>query len=156
MVIRKYDPKKIGATLLLLRKEKESKEGRKVSQQEIADAIGCDRVSYARYENGLRVPERYNISELAYYYKVSEKFITGESKYRTIEEEATKKLGAWKMVDETYRIELLKKIQKDTGLIERRLTNKELNDLNELYTKAFDSIESIINEYNQEKEGKKK
>ena len=61
----------IGERLRLLREEKEKQ------QNEVADELGINRVTYNRYEKGSRQPSLETIAKLATYFSVTTDFIIG-------------------------------------------------------------------------------
>ena len=48
-----------------------------VTQREVANAIGCSAVNYARYERGEREPDIFTLKLLSKYFKVSIDNIVG-------------------------------------------------------------------------------
>ena len=54
---------------------KELRLQKKVTQQDVADAIGCSANNYARYERGLREPDNETLKRLSKYYGVSIDYI---------------------------------------------------------------------------------
>ena len=51
----------------------------KKQQQEVADYLGINRVSYARYESGERQPDFQTVANLADYFKVSVDYLLGRT-----------------------------------------------------------------------------
>ena len=51
----------------------------KKQQQEVADYLGLNRVSYARYESGERQPDFQTVANLADYFKVSVDYLLGRT-----------------------------------------------------------------------------
>lgn len=54
------------------------------TQQEIADILGCSRISYIYYENGSRSISLKGLAKLMKYYGVSADFLLGRSPYKRI------------------------------------------------------------------------
>lgn len=54
---------------------KELRLQKKVTQQDVADAIGCSANNYSRYERGLREPDNETLKRLSKYYGVSIDYI---------------------------------------------------------------------------------
>lgn len=52
---------------------------RNLTQQEVADAISVERVTYARYENGSRTPPVDNVIRLARFFNVTTDYLLGLS-----------------------------------------------------------------------------
>lgn len=50
---------------------------RRLTQQEVADAISIERVTYARYENGTRTPPIENVIKLARFFEVTTDYLLG-------------------------------------------------------------------------------
>ncbi|WP_415514850.1 helix-turn-helix domain-containing protein [Gluconobacter japonicus] len=63
--------------LAKLRKDKSSREGRRFSAQEVADAVGISRSTLSGYERGHDQPGIANLVALATYYGVSVDFLMG-------------------------------------------------------------------------------
>ena len=59
------------------------REDHDLTQQQVADRLGCQREVYRRYENGLREIPVYYVIELAKMYDVSIDWILGESNNKT-------------------------------------------------------------------------
>lgn len=55
-----------------MRDEKAAREGRRVTQREVADALEVPHVYVSRWETGRNVPERYAVAQLAKFYGVPE------------------------------------------------------------------------------------
>jgi transcriptional regulator with XRE-family HTH domain len=53
-----------------------------MTQQEVADLLGCNREVYRRYEKGIRTIPIDFLIQLADYYQVSIDYIVGRSKHR--------------------------------------------------------------------------
>ncbi|OCH31813.1 hypothetical protein A6E13_16455 [Aliivibrio fischeri] len=64
-----------GKRLRELRKEKEIKDGRKLTCEMVGKAIGMTPSGYTNYENGLRIPKLDIIEDIAIFYKVSPSYI---------------------------------------------------------------------------------
>ena len=62
----------LGTALLRMRQEKAAREGRRVTQREVADALEVPHVYVSRWETGRNVPERYAVAQLARFYGVEE------------------------------------------------------------------------------------
>ncbi|MCE2578086.1 helix-turn-helix transcriptional regulator [Gluconacetobacter entanii] len=67
----------MGARLSALRLQKGKKEGRRITQQEAADAVGIGRSTLASYEKGHDKPGRDTMIALAQYYAVPVDHIAG-------------------------------------------------------------------------------
>ena len=76
-----YNPSITSSRIKELRKEKN------LTQKELAEGANLGLTTIKKYESGIRVPEKYNLSLLANYFDVYEGWITGESKYKNIYEE---------------------------------------------------------------------
>ncbi|MBR2675273.1 MAG: helix-turn-helix transcriptional regulator [Mogibacterium sp.] len=58
---------------------RELREARKITQQTVADSIGCSAVAYSRYETGQREPSIDILIKLSDFYGVSVDYIIGRS-----------------------------------------------------------------------------
>jgi|LSQX01.2.fsa_nt_gb transcriptional regulator with XRE-family HTH domain len=58
---------------------KSIRKARNLTQQEVADAISVERVTYARYENGSRTPPVDNVIRLARFFNVTTDYLLGLS-----------------------------------------------------------------------------
>lgn len=58
---------------------KQLRESRNLSQQVVADSIGCTTAAYSRYENGQRQPSIDTLIGLAEFYGVSVDYVVGRS-----------------------------------------------------------------------------
>ena len=58
---------------------RELRESRNLSQQTIADSIGCSSVTYSRYETGQREPSLDMLVELAKFFNVSVDYLVGRT-----------------------------------------------------------------------------
>ncbi|WP_161804122.1 helix-turn-helix transcriptional regulator [Komagataeibacter europaeus] len=67
----------MGARLSALRLQKGKKEGRRITQQEAADAVGIGRSTLASYEKAHDKPGRETMIALAQYYGVPVDYIAG-------------------------------------------------------------------------------
>ena len=54
---------------------KELRQRKGVTQQEVADAIGCTANTYARYERGVREPDNSTLIDLSKYFGISIDYI---------------------------------------------------------------------------------
>ncbi|MEG1884526.1 MAG: helix-turn-helix transcriptional regulator, partial [Clostridia bacterium] len=60
---------------------KNARRAKKLTQQEVADHLGIERSSYARYESGSREPDIETINALAKYLDVSVGYLSGSAVY---------------------------------------------------------------------------
>ena len=56
---------------------KEIRESKGLTQKEVAEIIGYSEISYARYENGKRVPDISTLCKLAEYFNVTVDYLIG-------------------------------------------------------------------------------
>lgn len=63
---------RLSDALIRARAEKAERDGRKVTQREVATALEVPDVYVSRWETGRNVPERYAIHQLAAFYEVDE------------------------------------------------------------------------------------
>lgn len=63
---------RLGQTLARLRADKAAREGRRVTQREVANALEVPDVYVSRWETGRNVPERYAVAQLARFYEADE------------------------------------------------------------------------------------
>ena len=57
----------------------DARKAKNLTQQEVADAIGITRISYARYEGGLREPDLSTLVNLANLYEVTTDYLLGRT-----------------------------------------------------------------------------
>ena len=77
---RKYDSSIIASRIKELRKE------RGITQQQLADGAHIGLSTVKQYESQKRIPDSYNLTQIAQYFDVLEKWITGESDHKTVYE----------------------------------------------------------------------
>ena len=63
---------------------KELRKKKAITQQEAADGLNIDRVSYARYENGTRTPTVEMLARLADFFSVSTDYLLGRTDNPTL------------------------------------------------------------------------
>ena len=62
-----------------MKRLKELRNAIPLTQQEVADKLGLDRVSYARYENGTRIPTIETLEKLSDYFGVTTDYLLGRT-----------------------------------------------------------------------------
>lgn len=73
---------KFGERLRQLRAEKEARDGRKWTTEDVGKALGMTQSTYSNYENSLRMPALDGIERIAQFYKVSPSYIACFSDHR--------------------------------------------------------------------------
>jgi transcriptional regulator with XRE-family HTH domain len=63
---------RLGEALTRMRADKAARDGRRVTQREVANALGVPDVYVSRWETGRNVPERYALAQLARFYDEDE------------------------------------------------------------------------------------
>ncbi|MBB2157227.1 helix-turn-helix transcriptional regulator [Gluconacetobacter diazotrophicus] len=93
-----------------LRRAQSKRAGRRISAQEVADAVGVSRSTLSGYEGGHDEPGRATLVALATYYNVSADYLTGldsavveDTQNVAHNEEEIALLGIWRRLNEEQR-----------------------------------------------------
>lgn len=62
-----------------MKRLKELRNEKKITQQDIADALSIERITYARYENGTRSPSLDMLSKLADFFNTTSDYLLGRT-----------------------------------------------------------------------------
>lgn len=113
MTQRKYDLQSCSSRLKLLMNQKH------ITQQYLADAIGCSRKSISQYCNGKSIPDDVIRVQLAQYFNVSVDYLLGISKYPRSSDsigdvcvKADEELGEEGLKDLSFQVELISRFCK--------------------------------------------
>lgn len=108
------DANTVGARLKSSRLAKAEREGRRITQAEVAEAVGISRSTLTAYEGGHDIPGRDTMRALANFYDVSSDYLLGDSSPLTANaddiahnsEERTL-LKLWRVIGEEERRSLM-------------------------------------------------
>ncbi len=127
---RKYDLQSCASRLKILMNQKG------LTQQQLADAIGCSRKSISQYCNGKSIPDDVIRIQLADYFNVSVEYLLGQNKYPKVSDEvgdacikADEELGEEGLNDLAFQVELIRRFCKSFNVEITDFTPKQQKQL---------------------------
>ncbi len=107
MTKRMYDPSIIAERLKQLRKEKG------ITQKDLAEGANIGLSTVKQYESQKRIPEKYNLTQIANYFGVLEEWITGKSEYKTVIQKIDAEIGEERLEELRRQIKILEWLEKE-------------------------------------------